>query len=123
MMENSIITGDRRLSIEKWAKKWKIDVEFARSVMKAVKEPEETPYLLDKIMKDFSNVTKKNKREVRNALLRVQLHCSINSDSDPIKVSKQLFVSQILEKLLYGSNIIFGEEIEPEEKPVKKGKS
>lgn len=122
-MEKSIITGDRRLSIEKWAKRLKIDIGLAGSITKAVVEPEETPYLLEKISRDFSNLTKNSKKEVRNALLRVQMHCSINSDSDPIKVSKQLFVSQILEKLLFGSNILFGEEFEPEEKPVKKGKS
>jgi hypothetical protein len=122
-MESSIITGDRRLSVEKWARKWKINLELASCVAKAVKEPEETPYLLERILKDFKKVTKKNKKEVRNALLRVQIHCSINSDSDPIKVSKQLFVAQILEKLLFGSNMLFGEEIEPEEKSMKKGKS
>ncbi len=122
-MENSIITGGRNLSVEKWARKWKIEREFADSVTMAVREPEETPYLLEKILEDFTKVTKKSKKEVRNALLRVQLHCSINSDTDPIKVSKQLFVSQILEKLLFGSNILFGEDFEPDEKPAKKGKS
>lgn len=122
-MENSIITGDRRLSVEKWAKKWKIEMELAGSITKAVREPEETPYLLEKITKDFSHLSRRGKREVRNALLRVQVHCSINSDSDPIKVSKQLFVSQILEKVLFGSNMLFGEDIVPEEKPARKRKS
>lgn len=119
-MENSIITGDRRLSVEKWARKWKIDMGLAVSLKEAVREPEESPYLLEKLKKSFSGLGKSSKREVRNALLRVQLHCSINSEADPIKVSKQLFVSQILEKFLFGSNMLFGEEIEPEEKPVRK---
>ena len=122
-MESSIITGERALSVEKWAKKWGMDSGFARSIVKAVMEPEETPYLLESIQKDFSKVSKKNRKEVRNALLRVQLHCSISSDSDPIKVSKQLFVSQILEKFLYGSNSLFCEEGEADEKAPGKKKA
>jgi hypothetical protein len=122
-MDSSVITGDRKLSVEKWAKKKGIGGEFAGSLAKSVREPEETSYLLDSIIKSFSDLKSGSKKEVRNSLLRVQIHCSINSDSDPIKVSKQLFVAQVLEKLLFGCNILFGEEIDIEEHPAaKKGK-
>ncbi len=122
-MDSSVITGDRRMSVDKWAKKKGISSQFAGSLAKSVREPEETPYLLDTMIRSFSGLTKASKKEIRNCLLRVQIHCSINSDSDPIKVSKQLFIAQVLEKLLFGSNILFGEEIEIEEHPAaKKGK-
>lgn len=115
----SILIGDRGVSLEKWASKNKMDVKFARALSKAVEEPEETTFLLEYINGGFSKL-KGGKKEIRNALLRIQIHCSLNSNSDPIKVSKQLFVAQILEKLLFGSNLLLGEEIEIEEKPVRR---
>jgi hypothetical protein len=119
-MDTSIITGDRKLSVEKWARKSGMNSEFANSLAKAVGEPEETPYMLEKMINSFSKLKKSDKKEVRNALLRVQIYCSINTNSDPIKVGKQLFIAQILEKMWFGSNLLLCEEIELEEHPSKK---
>ncbi len=117
---HDVLIGDKRSSLEKWAKKSKVNLDLAKALEMAIKEPEEAPYLLERIIGSFSRLKKGGKKETRNALLRVQIHCSINSSSDPIKVSKQLFVAQILEKLLFGSNLLLGEEIELEEHPARK---
>ena len=120
-MDGSIITGDRGTSLEDWSRKCKVNQQFVNSLAMAVDEPEESPYLLEGIINKFSELKKASRKEVRNALLRVQIHCSINTNSDPIKVSKQLFVSQILEKLFFGNNLLMSEEMMEEEKPAKKG--
>ncbi len=120
-MDGSIITGDRNSSLEKWAKKCKVNQEFVDSLAMAIEEPEESPYLLEGVIDSFSGLKMASRKEVRNALLRVQIHCSINTNSDPIKVSKQLFVAQILEKLFFGNNLLMSEEMVEEEKPSRKG--
>ena len=120
-MEGSIITGNRESSLEDWSKKCKVNQDFVNSLAMVIDEPEESPYLLESLTDSFSSLKKASKNEVRNALLRVQIHCSINTNSDPIKVSKQLFVSQILEKLFFGNNLLMSEEMMEEEKPAKKG--
>jgi hypothetical protein len=119
-----VLIGDKHSSLDKWAKKIGADPGFARSLAKSIKEPEEAPYLLERITNAFSNIKKTSKKEVRNALLRVQIHCSLDSNSDPIRVSKQLYMAQVLEKLFFGSNLLLREEeVEEEEKArVKKPK-
>lgn len=121
-MDVGIITGSKTLSVEKWAKAAGMQPDMARAIDRSIREPEETPYLLEKIVASFSDLKRRGKDEVRNALLRVQIYCAINSDSDPIKVSKQLFIAEVLEKLLFGSNLLMMEEIEEPVKQAKKGK-
>jgi len=119
----SIFIGDKSTSLEKWAKQGNLDVDMVRCILKSIEEPDETPYLLERITKDFRKVSRRSRSEIRSALLRVQIDCSINSNADPIKISKQLFIAQVLEKLLFGSNLLMGDEILVEERPVrKKGK-
>lgn len=121
-MENGIITGERHLSIDKWAKRNGISPHLASHLVKSLRDPEEMPYLLQRILDECPGLRGRGKKEVRNALLRVQTYCSINTNSDPIKVSKQLFIAQVLEKLLFGCNMLLSDEIEVEEKPARKRK-
>ena len=120
-MADSVLTGERKMSLEKWAKKHSLSSDFAKALSRSIEDPEETPYLLERLRNGFSKLKGKSKQEVRNALLRVQIHCSIHGNSDPIQISKQLFISQVLERLFFGSNLLLREEeILEEEAPVRK---
>jgi len=114
-MEEGILTGDKGLKLDAWARKAGISLGLAKSMSMSLAEPEETPYLLKGITSMFSKQKKAAKEEVRNALLRVQIYCAINSNSDPIRVSKQLFISEVIEKILFGSNTLMTEEMTDEE--------
>jgi len=121
-MEN-VIVGSRKEKLEKWSSRNKISPDLSRLVLTSVEEPEETPYLLEDITQGFGKLPKGARGELRNALLRVQVYCSIESNADPIKVSKQLFISQVLEKLLFGNNLLLCEEdIREEAKAKRKGR-
>jgi hypothetical protein len=113
-MDSSILTGQRGLSVNSWAAKKKLDPEFAKKLWEAIEEPDEIPYLLEALSTGFSKLNTMGKEEVRNGLVRIQIHGSIHSNSDPIKVSKQLYLSQIVEKVLFGSNKLMGEGLEDE---------
>jgi hypothetical protein len=120
-MLDGIITGHRSMSLGAWARKHRIDNGFSKALRGSLDEPDETPYLVDSIMKGFRKLSKPGKNEVRNSLIRVQIYCSIHGNFDPIKLSKQLFISQTLERLLFGSNLLHreGPEEEEETKPRK----
>jgi hypothetical protein len=118
-MDIGVITGKRSLSIERWSRSNRIGREFARALVKSVRSPEEATYLLEEMISGFSGLPKNAKNEVRNALIRVQVYCSINTNADPITVSKQHVISQTVEKLLFGSNILFQEDIEAVPRPAK----
>jgi hypothetical protein len=119
-MDIGILTGNRKIGVDKWASKNRINPDFAKSLADSLMQPEEMTYLLEKMIEGFFKLGKASRKEVRNALLRVQIYCSINTNTDPIKVSKQHFIAQTLEKLLCGSNVLFMEEIEVDEKPARK---
>jgi hypothetical protein len=119
-MEESILTGKKKQSMEKWAKSTGVDMDLARSLETAVREPSEAPYLIERIRIMFQKIGHLQMEEVRNALLRVQIYCSINSDTDPILVSKQLFIAEVLEKLLFGNNLLMMDEIEEPMEHLKK---
>ena len=112
-MLDSIISGDRNISVLNWGNKNRIDTKFSKALKNALNEPDDVPYLIDMIMKEFKKLPKPAKSAVQNALVRVQIYCSIHGNSDPIKLSKQLYISQTLEKLMFGMNLIMetsGEE-------------
>ncbi|MBN1896292.1 MAG: hypothetical protein JW789_01010 [Candidatus Aenigmarchaeota archaeon] len=122
-MNEDIISGQKGTGLDEWAKKMKIDPLFAGSLAEAIDEPDETPYLLNAITDGFPGLGKNAKKEVRNALLRVQIFCSIHGNTDPIKISKQLFIAQTVERLLFGSNILMTEGMEEEEEEPRKSKT
>lgn len=115
-MREDIITGQKDFGLEAWARKHKMNTVFARSLAKTLDDPDETPYLLNSITDNFEKLKKHCKDELRDALIRVQIYCSIHGNSDPIKLSKQLFVAQTIERLLFGTNILIeGAEEEEDE--------
>ncbi len=111
-MESIVMTGDRNLTLESWAKKRKVDTAFATSVWEAIDDPDEVPYLMERLLEGFKKHKKAQRDHIRNALMRVQMYCSIQNNSDPIKLSKQLFVTQVLERLFFGSNKLLAEGME-----------
>ncbi len=112
-----IITGKRGMTIQSWSKVHGLEKSFARALYRSLEDPDEMPYVLDAITKGFGKLPKPAKKEVRNALIRVQIQCSIHGNSDPLMISKQLYIAQTLEKLLFGSNLLLdGVEEEPERK-------
>lgn len=115
-MNCSILTGVKHLSVEEWAKKTKVGSSFAQSLWTCMEEPDEIPYMLERLLKEFSKLRKPQKKEVRNALIRVQIHWSLHSSPDPIKLYNLLFVSQMLERLFFGGNRLAYGEMEEEEK-------
>ncbi len=111
-MEESVFAGKRGLTVAGWAKSSKVPADFSKSLWESIDDPDELPYLLDAVMKGFNKIRGAAREEIRNALMRVQIHCSIHSDSDPIKLSKQLYVTQALERLLFGSNKLLSDEFD-----------
>jgi hypothetical protein len=114
-MNIGILTGVKGLPIEDWAEKKKISPAFASALLKCIEDAEEVPYLLDGLMKGFSKLGKPQKKEIRNALIRIQMYCSLHDNPDPIKHSRLFFISQMLERLFFGCNILISGEIEEEE--------
>jgi hypothetical protein len=115
-MNVSVLTGIKHLSVEDWAKKRKISPSFAKTLWQCMEEPDEIPYMLDGLMSGFGKLKKPQKKEIRNALLRVQIHWSLHVSPDPIKLYNLLFIAQMLERLFFGSNKLVYGDMEEEEK-------
>ena len=106
----SVFVGSRKDRLSKWARSNKIPDRFSKDLFQAIDHPSESPFLMEPLIKGFRRLTKKQSMEVRKALIRVQMGCSLNSHSDHVKAGKQLFVSQALEKILFGSNFLSAED-------------
>lgn len=111
-----IVIGDKKNTLEGWAKKFKINLKFAKELLKVVEEPIECIYLLDSLLQGFKKLNPKAKKEVRMSLLRVQIASSIDTPGNPAKATKQIFISEVLEKLFFGSNLLSSEEERLEER-------
>jgi hypothetical protein len=73
-------------------------------IAKAVDEPDKLPYLLENIKSlDINDMDK-----FRFILLRVQIDSQLHMNEDLQRYQKRLYVSQVIEKLLYGE--LFFEE-------------
>ncbi|MDY6985991.1 MAG: hypothetical protein SVE93_06285 [Candidatus Thermoplasmatota archaeon] len=66
----------------------------------AIEEPERFVFLLESIIKLDP------KSEVRYALLRAQVHLTLNLSSDMEANQKKLYVAKVIEKLLFGRNLL-----------------
>ncbi|MBN2102011.1 MAG: hypothetical protein JW716_04025 [Candidatus Aenigmarchaeota archaeon] len=108
-LEN-VITGDRQMSLPVWTKKYSIDLKFAQMLLKSIKEPMEFIFNLSLMEKVADNMKEKSREQLRDALLRLQIWCSINSHNDPLLAEKQLFISQVMEKIFFESNLLTDEE-------------
>ena len=105
-----LLVGNRGQSLDSWARSHKVPPAFAKDLLHSINEPAGFPFVMDNLIEGFSSMKKKQKEEVRKALIRVQLGCSIDNPSDPVKMKKQLFISQVIEKVLFGFNLLSSEE-------------
>jgi len=106
----SVFVGSRNNKLSEWARINNIPDRFSRDLFRAIDNPAESPYLMESLIKSFKKLTKKQTMEVRKALIRIQMGCSLNFHTDHLKANKQLFVSQALEKILFGSNFLSSED-------------
>ena len=67
-------------------------------IAEAVDEPDKLPYLLETI----KSLEIDDMEKFRYVLLRVQIDSELHMNEDIQKYHKRLFVSQVIEKLLYG---------------------
>ena len=114
MMEK-IFTGNKNGSVAEWCKQNNISLALAKDILHVIETPNDMPFYIEKIMDNFKKINKKAKDKLRNAIIRVQIECNLTTRSDPIKVSQQYYVAEVLEKLLYGNNLLMQEELEIEE--------
>ena len=105
-----ILTGNKKWNLEKWRKIFKINETFANNLLRVIEDPVECIFLLDDLINGFKKLSASAKKEVRMSLIRIQIACSINTPSNPAKATKQIFVSEVLEKLFFGSNLLSSEE-------------
>ncbi len=66
----------------------------------AIEEPERFVFLLESVIKLDP------KSEVRYALLRAQVYLTLNLSSDMEANQKKLYVAKVIEKLLFGRNLL-----------------
>lgn len=104
-LEN-VLTGEKQKKIAVWAKENKINPDFADMLYESLKEPMDFIFLMGKMEKVFEKMKDEEKHEIRDALLRIQVWCSINAHHDPIKAEKQLYISQVMEKLFFEGNLL-----------------
>ena len=107
----NIITGDKQKSVSSWAKSNSISSEFADMLTKALKEPMEFIFFMSRMEKEFENMEEDTISEIRDSLIRIQVWCSINSHNDPVKAEKQLYISQVMEKLFFRGNLLLEESM------------
>ncbi|NOX71713.1 MAG: hypothetical protein GXO64_03380 [Candidatus Micrarchaeota archaeon] len=107
-----VVTGERKKSIASWARANKINPEFAKLMVESIDSPIEFMFNMKRMEALFKKPPQKAKDEIRDALLRVQIWCSINSHRDPVMAEKQLFIAQVIEKLFFNANILSEEEME-----------
>ncbi len=71
-------------------------------IIQAIDNPNELPFLIEEIN------SLKQTEELRFALVRVQVHSELNMHEDLNKHQKRLYVSQTIEKMLWGELLIDG---------------
>ncbi len=81
------------------------------TIAEVVEDPDELPYLLETI----KSMQIDDMEKFRFVLLRVQIDSMLRMNEDIEMYQKRLYVSQVIEKLLYGE-ILLIEEGEEEEK-------
>jgi len=86
-----LLTGQQEMEIKKIPHNVLVIAE-------AVDEPDKLPYLLETI----KSLEIDDMEKFRYVLLRVQIDSELHMNEDIEKYHKRLFVSQVIEKLLYG---------------------
>ncbi|KCZ73510.1 hypothetical protein ANME2D_00578 [Candidatus Methanoperedens nitroreducens] len=85
-----LLTGQKELDIEKIP-------DNILVIAQAIDDPDELPYLIETI----KSLEIDNKEKFRFALFRVQIDAQLHMDEDLMRYQKCLFVSQVIEMLLY----------------------
>lgn len=81
-------------------------------IAEVVDEPDKLPYLLETI----KSLEIEDPEKFRFVMLRVQIDSQLHLNEDIEKYHKRLFVSQVIEKLIYGELLLeAGKEDEDEE--------
>ncbi|MBU4374557.1 MAG: hypothetical protein KJ714_09030 [Euryarchaeota archaeon] len=81
------------------------------TIAEVVDDPDRLPYLIESI----KSMEIDDKEKFRFVLLRVQIDSHLHMNEDLERYMKRLYVSQVIEKLLYGE-ILLAEGKEEEEK-------
>ena len=79
-------------------------------IAQAIDEPDELPYLIETI----KSMKIEDMDRFRFVLFRVQIDSQLHMNEDLMSYQKRLFVSQVIEKLLY-EEVFFAEAKEEEE--------
>ncbi len=79
-------------------------------IAQAIDEPDELPYLIETI----KSMEIEDMDKFRFVLFRVQIDSQLHMNEDLMRYQKRLFVSQVIEKLLY-EEVFFAEEKEEDE--------
>jgi len=100
-----LLTGTKEVDIEKVP-------ENVFIIAEVVDEPDKLPYLIENI----KSLKIDDMEKFRFVLLRVQIDSHLHMNEDLEKYMKRLYVSQVVEKLLYGEILLEeGKEEEEEE--------
>ncbi len=100
-----LLTGKKEVDIEKVP-------ENVLTIAEVVDDPDELPYLLETI----KSMEIEDMEKFRFVLLRVQTDSMLHMNEDIERYQKRLYVSQVIEKLLYGELLLAeGKEEEEEE--------
>lgn len=75
-------------------------------IAEVVDEPEKLPYLLETI----KSMNIEDMEKFRFVLLRVQIDSELHMNEDMERYHKRLYVSQVVEKLLYGELLLEAEK-------------
>ncbi len=98
-----LLTGNKEIDIENVP-------DTILTIAQAIDEPDELPYLLETI----KSMKIGDMDKFRFVLFRVQIDSQLHMNEDLMRYQKRLFVSQVIEKLLY-EEVFFAEEKEEDE--------
>jgi hypothetical protein len=84
-------------------------------IAQAIDEPDELPYLIETI----KSMEIEDMEKFRFVLFRVQIDSQLHMNEDIMRYQKRLFVSQVIEKLLY-EEVFFAEGKEEDEEEEEK---
>ncbi len=118
---DSIIINDKKYSLKTLGLltgKLDIDIENIPAniltIAEVVDEPDKLPYFLETI----KSLSIDDPDKFRFVMLRVQMDSQLHMNENIEKYHKRLFVSQVIEKLIYGELLLeAGKEEEEEEEP------
>lgn len=86
-----LLTGKKELDIKKIP-------SSILQISEAVDQPDDLPFLIETI----KSMKIRNKDKFRFSLLRIQIDSELHMHEDLQRYQKRVYVSQIIEKLLYG---------------------